>query len=326
MIVTVTPNPSVDRTIAVPAVRRGAVVRATSTWHEPSGKGVNVSLALAAHGHATRAVLPLGGPEGDRLARMLTAAGIDFRPVRIAGEVRGNVSLAEPGGTVTKVNEPGPEITAEEAAALITAALSAADGATWLTACGSLPPGSPTDFFARLCVTARHTGPRPAALSAAGGRLRVAVDTSGAPLRAALAAGPDLVKPNVGELADATGRAITTLGEALDASALLLERGAGQVLTSLGGDGALLVTPSGAVHGEVIIDRPRSSVGAGDALLAGFLAAGADGPEALAAALDWAGAAVSAPGTLLDPTHVEGHWKVHIHDHPTPTRPLTDPA
>lgn len=353
MIVTVTPNPSVDRTIAVPGVRRGAVVRATSTWHEPSGKGVNVSLALAAHGRATRAVLPLGGPEGDRLARMLTAAGIDFRPVPIAGEVRGNVSLAEPGGTVTKINEPGPEITEDEVAALIAAALSAADGATWLTACGSLPPGAPQDFFARLCTAARRTaatpvpfptGPasggrgaaplHPGALNgdpgdarpeaAAGGRLRIAVDTSGAPLRAALAVGPDLVKPNVGELADATGMAITTVGEALDASASLLERGAGQVLTSLGGDGALLVTPSGAVHGEVIIDRPRSSVGAGDALLAGFLATGADGPEALATALDWAGAAVTTPGTLLDPTRVGGHWTVHLHDHPTPDRPLTD--
>ncbi|HEY3684208.1 MAG TPA: 1-phosphofructokinase family hexose kinase [Streptosporangiaceae bacterium] len=312
MIVSVTPNPSVDRTIAVPGIRRGEVVRATSTWHEPSGKGVNVSLALAAHGRATRAVLPVGGPEGDRLARMLTAAGIDFRPVPIAGEVRSNVSLAEPGGTVTKINERGPEITGDEADGLIKAVLDAADGAGWIAGCGSLPPGAPDDFFAELCAAVRP------------GRARVAVDTSGVPLRAALAARPDLVKPNVVELADATGAVITTIGQALDASALLLDRGAGQVLTSLGRDGALLVTRTGAVHGEVAIDRPRSSVGAGDALLAGFLAAGADGPDALAAALDWAGAAVSAPGTLLDPARVDGHWTVRVHDRPDPDRPLTD--
>jgi len=311
MIVSVTPNPSVDRTIAVPDVRRGAVVRATSTWHEPSGKGVNVSLAVAAHGQATRVILPIGGPEGDRLARMLTAAGIDFRPVPIAGEVRSNVSLAEPGGTVTKINELGPEITKEEAGELIAATLDAADGAAWVAGCGSLPPGAPEDFFAELCAAVR-------------GRARVAVDTSGAPLRAALAARPDLVKPNAVELAEATGEAITTIGRALDAAGRLLDGGARQVLASLGRDGALLVTGAGAVHGEVAIDRPRSSVGAGDALLAGFLAAGADGPDALASALDWAGAAVSAPGTLFDPSKPTGHWTVRMHDRPDPDRPLTD--
>lgn len=311
MIVSVTPNPSVDRTIAVPGVRRGAVLRATNTWHEPSGKGVNVSIALAAHGHPTRAVLPIGGPEGDRLSRMLAAAGIDFHPVRITGEVRSNVSLAEPGGTVTKINELGPRVSAEEGRELITATLDAADGADWIAGCGSLPPGAPDDFFAELCAARRRHG-------------RVAVDSSGAPLRAALDGKPDLVKPNGAELADATGSVITTIGQALDASEKLLHAGAGQVLTSLGRDGALLVTGSEATYGEVAIERPRSSVGAGDALLAGFLAAGAAGPDALAGALDWAGAAVSAPGTLFDRARVSGRWSVHIHDRPDPDRPLTD--
>ena len=77
MIVTVTPNPSIDRTFTVPTLDRGCIVRAETTWTEPSGKGVNVSLALRAHGHPTRAVLPVGGSDGRQLVDMLRATGVD---------------------------------------------------------------------------------------------------------------------------------------------------------------------------------------------------------------------------------------------------------
>jgi len=110
MIITVTPNPSVDRTATVPGLLRGEVNRATHSRIDPGGKGVNVSRALAAHAADTIAVIPSGGPEGHLLDELLAEAGIDVLAIPITGPVRLNVALVEPDGTTTKVNEPGPHL------------------------------------------------------------------------------------------------------------------------------------------------------------------------------------------------------------------------
>src|SRR5207247_3176404 len=132
---------------------------------------------------------------------------------------------------------------------------------------------------------------------------KVAVDTSGPALLAAVEARPALIKPNRDELADAVGSKIETVQDVVDAAQALRSWGAQAVLASLGADGAVLVTDAGAIAGEARVPAPRSSVGAGDALLAGFLAAGAAGTDdeasALAEALAWAGAAVSLPGSRM---------------------------
>lgn len=287
MIVTLTPNPSVDRTVHIDSLPRGEVIRARHSRSEPSGKGVNVALALRAHRHPVLAVLPVGGPVGAQLAGMLRAYGVAHRTVPVAGDIRSNVSLVEPDGTVTKVNEPGPVLDGEELAALVGAALTDADGVTWLAACGSLPPGAPAGLYAGLLAPARRLG------------VRVAVDSSGPALAAAVAAGPDLVKPNAHELAEVTGRPLRTLGDVLDAAAELRRRGAGAVLASLGSDGAVLLDDGGARHAEAPVATVVSAVGAGDALLAGFLSAGGHGAEALRTAVSWGAAAVQHEGTLL---------------------------
>jgi 1-phosphofructokinase len=170
MIVTLTPNPSVDLTLAVDRLAPGTVHRASSGWSEPSGKGVNVSLALRAHGVGTRAVLPVGGPNGTWLAAMLEQAGIDHVCVPIAGNIRANVSIVEPDGKVTKVNAPGPALSAAEIEALIDATLKAASQARWLVGTGSLPPGVRPDLYDRLVRRAHEAG------------LLVAIDSSGPPL------------------------------------------------------------------------------------------------------------------------------------------------
>ncbi|MGO4429429.1 PfkB family carbohydrate kinase, partial [Streptomyces sp. MCAF7] len=108
MILTVTPNPSLDRTYEIPALERGAVLRAASDRVDPGGKGVNVSRAVAAAGHRTVAVLPLGGPEGALLARLLGGLGIEAAGVPVQGSNRVNISVAEPDGTLTKINAAGP--------------------------------------------------------------------------------------------------------------------------------------------------------------------------------------------------------------------------
>ena len=287
MIVTLTPNPSVDRTIEVDALVRGAVLRAIASHVDPGGKGVNVARALAANGHKVRAVLPAGGWEGGQLAALLAPAEVAVVLVPVAGSVRANVSVIEPDGTVTKLNEPGPALSPAEVGAVVTATVTAAGDADWVAVSGSLPPATPVDFYARLIELLRPSG------------TRVAVDTSGPPLLAALSAGPDVVKPNREELAEASGRPVATLGDAVAAAEDLRGRGAKSVLASLGADGALLVDRGGALHGEAPVARPRSAVGAGDATLAGFLAGGGSGRAALVEALAWGAAATSLPGSRM---------------------------
>ena len=285
MIVTLTPNPSVDRTIEVDALHRGAVLRATATRVDPGGKGVNVSRALAANDRETTAVLPAGGWEGDQLAALLAARQVPVVLVPVAGSVRANVSVVEPDGTVTKLNEPGPRLSAEEVEAVTAATVKAAADAEWLACTGSLPPGAPIDLYARVVERLGSAS------------VKVAVDTSGAPLMAALEAGPDLIKPNREELAEATGRQLLTVGDVVEAAEELRSRGVGAVLASLGADGAVLVDATGATFGSATVERPRSAVGAGDSMLAGFLAGGGSGPAALAEALAWGAAAASLPGS-----------------------------
>ncbi|MGH9151719.1 MAG: PfkB family carbohydrate kinase, partial [Acidimicrobiales bacterium] len=150
MIVTVTPNPSVDRTLEVARVERGAVLRATATRVDAGGKGVNVTRALVANGHASLAVLPLGGGDGDVLSRLLADGRIPHRAVPIAAATRTNVTLSEPEGTVTKVNAPGAALAAAELEAVVDAAIVSLRGAAWLVGCGSLPDGAPARLYATL--------------------------------------------------------------------------------------------------------------------------------------------------------------------------------
>ncbi|HEX6918142.1 MAG TPA: 1-phosphofructokinase family hexose kinase, partial [Phycicoccus sp.] len=181
MIVTLTPNPSIDRAIVIDALHRGEVHRATDGRIDPGGKGVNVTRALAAQGAETLAVRPVGGPEGHLLEELLDTAGVPRHSVPVAGAVRMNVSVLEPDGTTTKLNEPGPQLSPAEVEALLSATLHATDDADWVVGCGSLPPGAPADRYARLVAGVRERGGR------------VAVDSSGLPMAAAVAARPHLV-------------------------------------------------------------------------------------------------------------------------------------
>jgi hypothetical protein len=127
MIVTCTPNPSLDRTFEVPVLGHGQVVRASKATLEPGGKGSNVSRALHANGHATRAVLPAGGHDGLQVCEALAALGIEVVGVPVAQPVRPNVSLIEPDATVTKINAPGPQLTSGECDALVKAVVDTLD-------------------------------------------------------------------------------------------------------------------------------------------------------------------------------------------------------
>jgi 1-phosphofructokinase len=287
MIVTFTANPSVDRTLEISELTRGAVIRATRTRVDGGGKGVNVTRALAANGHPSIAVLPSGGAEGVQLMALLEADHLLVQPVHVAGAIRANVTIVEPDGATTKINEPGPTLTDAEVVQLTDALLQAARGADWAVLSGSLPPGAPVGWYATLTAALRDQG------------VRVAVDTDGTRLPATFAAAPDLIKPNQRELAEASGMPIESLADALAAIHRIRAAGARTVLASLGADGALLVDDSGAYHASALVSAPRSTVGAGDAMLAGFLAAGGSGAEALAEAVAWGTAAVALPGSRM---------------------------
>jgi 1-phosphofructokinase len=293
MIVTVTPNPSLDRTLHLPLLSPGSVNRATSTMTEPSGKGVNVALALNGVGVEVCAVLPVGGATGDEIVQRLGVLGLDTIGVPIAGQVRSNVSLVEADGRSTKVNEPGPTLSAEEVSALCAAAVSVGAAGDWTLWAGSLPAGFGSTRLAAAVADARAAG------------RRVAVDASGSALTAVLGNDrdrvPHLIKPNADELAEAVGATLTTVGDVTAAASALLARGVHTVLVSLGGDGAVLVDADlpEPLYGSAAARRVVNTVGAGDAFLAGFLAEPSGGAAALANALRFGAAAVEHEGTLF---------------------------
>jgi 1-phosphofructokinase len=286
VIVTVTPNPALDRTVEVPLLRRGELHRIRGATVEPGGKGINVARVLAANAVATQAVFPVGGADGDAFVAML-ARDIPVRSVAISAALRVNVAVVEPGGQVTKLNEEGPELTADDTRALLDAVREAARGASWVVSCGSLPRGLPAEFHAQVVAAAHAEG------------ARAAVDTSGDALLAALEAEPDLVKPNRDELEQAVGLPIETFGDAVLAARSLVDQGAQRVLASLGSEGALLVDATSVLHGLAECARVQSTVGAGDALLAGFLASDGSPVDALGHAVEWAARSVATPGNGL---------------------------
>lgn len=285
MIVTVTPNPSVDRTIMVGTLNAGSVHRAQRVHVDPGGKGVNVARTLAAAGHPTVALMPSGGPEGARLTRLLAPESVPVAAVPVAAATRSNIAVVEADGTTTKFNEQGVALTSEELTALQGRVAEFARRAAWVVTCGSLPAGCGDALHGRIVETARAAG------------ARVAVDASGPPLAAACQARPDLIKPNLTELSELAGRPLNQLGEVLEQAQSLRSSGIGTVLVTLGDAGALLVEDAGAWHATSTPVEVRSTVGAGDATLAGFLMAGGSGPKALRTAVAYGTAAVGLAGS-----------------------------
>ena len=317
MIVTLTPNPSLDRTVTLPGpLVRGGVNRLSGVVVEPGGKGVNVARVLVSAGQRATAVLPASAHDPLLLALDAAAsAGLSARAVTVAAPVRVNTAVTEPDGTTTKLNEPGAALSPQEVDAVETALLEAVTAAGegagarhWAVLSGSLPPGVPADWYARLVRLLRESAPG----------LRIAVDTSDEPL-AALAAGlpesaPDLVKPNGEELGQLVGlpadRAMALeegaahgdLTPVAEAARILIDLGLGAVMATLGPAGAVLVTGGGAWHATAPKLPVASTVGAGDSSVAGYVLAdvrGGDEPERLRTAMAYGSAAASLPGTTL---------------------------
>jgi 1-phosphofructokinase len=295
MIVTLTANPSLDRTIVLEgALRPGEVQSASEGREDAGGKGINVARVIAAAGVDTRAILPLAAD--DPFASALRATALPTVAVPIAGRTRSNLTITDPAGTTTKLNLPGAELSREERAAIISAVIAATGDARWLVLAGSLPPGAGDGFYVDVIRAVREAHGVRAPL--------VAVDTSGPALAAVVDdAAPDLIKPNDDELAELAGVAISggDLAHAVLAVAQkLVPARVRAALVTLGADGAVLVTSDGAWSGRPPRIRVVSTVGAGDSSLAGYLlaeAAGGTPEDCLRSAIRYGAAAASLQGT-----------------------------
>ncbi len=286
MIITVTPNPSIDRALDLNRIELGQVNRADSAHLDAGGKGINVSRVLQSAGVNSEAIVPVGGPDGRLMVDLLTELGLVVHPVAISGETRSNITLQEAHGATTKINAPGPTLDTAEQEAVFDAVRKSARSGDTVVGAGSLPRGADPDFYVKLAKITRKA------------EAELVVDASGPPLREVVKRGsPTLIKPNEEELGELVGRELTTVGEVVDAAREVIAMGTTQVLVSLGAHGALLVDADHSVWagGPALI--PASTVGAGDSTLAGYLAVQGTTHERLRHAVAWGRAAVMLPGT-----------------------------
>jgi len=258
-IVTVTPNPVLDRTLTVPRLVFNEMIRAASSRLDWGGKGFNVSRALKALGVESVAMGFVGGATGRMLERGLNEMGIATDFVHIAGETRTNIVIAEAATErYVKVNEAGPTVQAEEWEAFLDQVRERVrPGDIWVLS-GSLPPGVPSDCYAQLIDQVQAEG------------ATALLDASGEPLRLGCAASPYLVKPNAIEAGEMTGQEIRSDADALSAAKRCLGLGIELVALSLGADGLMLSSQERTVWARPPSVQVRNPVGAGDALLAGI--------------------------------------------------------
>lgn len=292
MILTLTMNPAVDLSTATARVAPTHKLRCGPAAVHPGGGGINVARVVHRLGGEALALFPAGGPSGQRLVGLLQAEGVPLESLAIAGDTRESFAVREEtSGLEYRFVLPGPALSQQEWQSALDRALALAERTELVVASGSLPPGVPADFFARLASALKERG------------RRLLLDTSGAPLAQALAAGVHLVKPSLRELQDCTGRPLDDLPQRKAACAELVARGAAQIVAlSLGEHGALLVTSDGAWQAPALPVTVASTIGAGDSFAAGLalgLARGSAPPQALRLAMAAAAAALLSPGTAL---------------------------
>lgn len=293
MIRTLTLNPALDRTVLIEDFEVDKVNRVGSSRVDAGGKGINVSKALAALGGRSVAYGFAAGAAGDRILEYLGARGIEARFTRLPGETRTNIKVVDQKrGTHTDINEAGPAASPETLAALEDELFSEAGAGDIFVFSGSACWGCGADIYARWIARARALG------------ARTALDADGPLLKAGMAAGPDLVKPNLRELEALLGAAIEGEADMFAALRGLFEGRAGPApalaALSLGAEGAFFADREGIVRAEGMAVEAASTVGAGDSMLAALVLAmevGRSLEEAAALAIGAATAAVAKGGS-----------------------------
>ncbi|MFP4164515.1 MAG: 1-phosphofructokinase family hexose kinase [Chitinispirillaceae bacterium] len=291
-IVTFTINPTIDVNFAVEKITPDRKLRGSRPVRQPGGGGINVSRALMRMGKVSNALFTRGGETGHLFSRMLEEEGIRYVPVQIMGLTREDYLVRERvSDTILRFTMPGPQLSEGELDACFDSVVSYVEKGDYLVMSGSLPPGAPDDFYARLVQNVGHRG------------VRCIVDTSGTPLKEAVESGVYLVKPNMHELAALYGEDIQNEKIQLKAAQSLIEEGKSQnVVLSLGAAGVLLVTREGHRRLRSPSVPIKSKVGAGDSMVAGIvygLSEGFDMRTSVQYGIAAGAAAVMTPGTEL---------------------------
>ncbi|KRA04753.1 1-phosphofructokinase family hexose kinase [Acidovorax sp. Root568] len=293
LIITLTLNPALDLATTTDHVVPTHKLRCGPVRRFAGGGGINVARVLHRLGADVSAWALAGGAAGAQVQQLLAGEGVPTRLQRIAGDTRENFSVVETStGQEFRFVLPGPMLQASEWQACLDALATRTPPPRWLIASGSLPPGTPNDFYAQL------------ARAASGRGVRVAVDTSGPPLAAALQAGVALVKPSLRELRDLLQQPLEQAADWCTAAQSLVRSGAADtVALSVGEQGAVLATREGVWQAPALnVPATTGTTGAGDCFLAALVWA-LDRGDAPAEALRWGVAAGAAallhPGTTL---------------------------
>ncbi len=266
MILTFTPNPAVDKTLLVAALKPGGVNRARESHLDPGGKGINAARVAHRLGRPAMALTVVGGYVGSLLEQGLREEGVAFDSVRVAEETRLNMVLVdEATGASTRVWDRGAAVPAGRTGDVADLVERHLPGATVLVCAGTLPPGLPDDFYARVLEAAADAG------------LRTVLDSDGASFLRGMEGRPTVIKPNVREAEAVLGRRLVDDHDVIAGAVELLRRGPEAVVVSMGAAGSVLATATGLVRAvPPRIDR-KSAVGSGDSLVAGLAIALHDG-------------------------------------------------
>ncbi|MGQ9454546.1 MAG: 1-phosphofructokinase [Armatimonadota bacterium] len=282
MVLTVTLNASIDKTYTIESFLVDRVNRPSECRTVAGGKGINVARVLKELGREALATGFVGGSIGGAILRDLDREGIRHDFVRVEDESRLCIKIMDPkNGTQTEINEPGPNVTELELEALCSKVSALVVGCDFLVLSGNCPPGVPEDVYAELVSIAKRSG------------VRAVLDASGVHLAEGVKAGPYLIKPNVSELSDLTGRELCTVEEILDATMGLKTYGVGIIAVTMGRSGAVVTDGTNAWQAVPPEIKFASSVGSGDSFLAAFLDSLLRG-DSLANALAWGTAAGAA--------------------------------
>ena len=259
MILTVTINPSIDRNVFVDRLVFEDRAYILSRSDSPGGRGINASRVLHCFGAKTVAIAVCGGPNGEKLQKLIAKSGFPVKVVPIENEIRTNFTITDRQGLSIRLNELGPRISADELSRVERTVESRLDSAAWLMLCGSIPPDVAPAFYTKLIDKAREKN------------VRTLLDTDGDALLHGVEAGPTVVTPNQQEAERLLNRALITRAHFIEAATRIKAMGPEAVILSLGSRGVVAVNN----HQMLEAIPPRidvvSPLGAGDALAAAFI-------------------------------------------------------
>ena len=257
MIVTVTMNPAIDKTIEIEALLPGGLNRIQKVEYDAGGKGINVSKTIHELGGSSIAVGFLGGNAGKTIESVLNEWGINNDFIWVRGETRTNTKVYEKSGALTELNEPGPQISKEQQEELVKKLEGYANEETLFVLAGSIPNGVDKQIYSEIIPRVHAKG------------AKVLLDADGELFRNALKEKPDIIKPNRGELEEYFGFDYrVSMEELLEAARKLQAQGIETVAVSMGKSGAMMVREGYEVKCPALSVKAHSTVGAGDAMVA----------------------------------------------------------